>query len=264
MAAVLESEQPGAFRVPVSVGEVHPETDKSGQTCLALEVIVNSHFYASRVADSELFRTFLVLVAVGAVQNKHGIVLDQTEWIPLKNRKAVGEVRSQNIRKQPANPLVEVIGETTRTEQKTKTKTGSGMAVSAPEKSVAVGPAKTIELMPAEQRRNVISEASTSKKIELMSDIEERSASTEKEPGFRLVNRVNSEGKPILEAKFQLPEVVSATEIELNIEEDRIVLRVPNKYHLDTSLPVSVWEDRANSDFDPKCKVMNVSLPCKY
>lgn len=112
LAIILESSDPGSYRIPISVGEPHKEEDNRGQPCVAYDIILNETFYEKRVIDSELFRTFLVLVAIEALESKHNLQnLDRQNWIVLKNRKCIGELQSQRIKKQGRPLIVEVDGD---------------------------------------------------------------------------------------------------------------------------------------------------------
>lgn len=109
LAVILESSDPGSYRIPISVGELHEEEDKSGKSCKVYDIILNDRFYSKRVEGSELFRAFLILVAIDAVETKHDLRnIDRQNWIVLKNRKSIGDVQPQRIRKQP-KPLIELL-----------------------------------------------------------------------------------------------------------------------------------------------------------
>uniref|UniRef100_A0A915I3N5 PIH1 N-terminal domain-containing protein n=1 Tax=Romanomermis culicivorax TaxID=13658 RepID=A0A915I3N5_ROMCU len=110
LASILESNDPGSYRIPISLSDPHEETDRKGQPCTAYDVILNSLFYKKRVENSDLFQTFIVVVAMDAICDKYRCQLDRHNWVKLKNKKQMGEVLQQRVRKK-AKPLIEEIGD---------------------------------------------------------------------------------------------------------------------------------------------------------
>lgn len=202
LAEILESEDPGSFKIPLSLGEARRETDKSGVPCTAYDVIINGRFYRDKVADSQLFRTFSVLVAVDALFDKYKTKVDKQNWIVLKNRKNVGVIQSQNIRRRPKPVIVELDYE----------KQPSSVAVKRPEfvlkKDSARNPSK-------------------------------------------------------LSGEFRLPGVKNAREIQLNIGEDRISLKVPGRYSLDICIPFDIAPDSAVAEFSTADETLSLEAPLK-
>lgn len=115
LATILESENPGSYKIPISLSDGHEELSKSGETCTAYDVIVNKKFYEEKIIGSELFRTFVIAVAVDALYNKYKVKVDNDNWIVLKNRKHVGDIKSQQIRKNAKPMIVELEDESPTT-----------------------------------------------------------------------------------------------------------------------------------------------------
>ncbi|TKR60240.1 hypothetical protein L596_027518 [Steinernema carpocapsae] len=109
-------EESGSYKVPISIGEVETSTDNHGETCQKIDLVVNSTYYYKRLdIKSEFYRQVLLLIMSEAIVAKYGIKLDPTKAIQLRNRKVVGELSTQRIRKQPtAAHVVDVDPETSK------------------------------------------------------------------------------------------------------------------------------------------------------
>ncbi|KAM8724447.1 PIH1 domain-containing protein 1 isoform 2-T2 [Acanthopagrus schlegelii] len=96
LVELLQSEDPSGFRVPMSLGEPHTETDNNSQGCTAYDVVINQEFFQKCQKDP-LFQQFVILVSVEGLENKYSLELSR-DWKVLKNRKFLGSVSEQNIR----------------------------------------------------------------------------------------------------------------------------------------------------------------------
>uniref|UniRef100_A0A914WCT7 FAD-linked oxidase C-terminal domain-containing protein n=2 Tax=Plectus sambesii TaxID=2011161 RepID=A0A914WCT7_9BILA len=112
LAAIIDSSDPGSYRIPLCVSELSSIKDHDGCGASKVDLLINEGFYERRVATSELFRSFLLLVAADAVNDKHGIQLDVSQSVFLKNRKSIGQLATQRIRKQPLKPLIQEMSTT--------------------------------------------------------------------------------------------------------------------------------------------------------
>ncbi|KAF3846988.1 hypothetical protein F7725_004066 [Dissostichus mawsoni] len=93
---LLQSEDPSGFRVPMSLGEPHTETDNNSQACTAYDVVINQEFFQKCQTDP-LFQQFVILVSLEGLENKYNLELSR-DWKVLKNRKFLGSLVDQNIR----------------------------------------------------------------------------------------------------------------------------------------------------------------------
>lgn len=96
LVELLQSEDPSGYRVPLSLGEPHIETDNSSQSCTAYDVVINQDFFQTCQKDP-LFQQFIILVSVEGLENKYNLELSR-DWKVLKNRKFLGSIGEQNIR----------------------------------------------------------------------------------------------------------------------------------------------------------------------
>ncbi|XP_065513713.1 PIH1 domain-containing protein 1 [Caloenas nicobarica] len=104
---LLLRDPPGAFRIPMSLGEPHAELDRSGQGCTAYDVVVNSGFFRTLQADP-LYREFFLTVAMEGLAEKYGLELELTGWRVLRNRRFLGSISAQNIRTRPRPHIQEL------------------------------------------------------------------------------------------------------------------------------------------------------------
>ncbi|KAK5885568.1 hypothetical protein CesoFtcFv8_019267 [Champsocephalus esox] len=93
---LLQAEDPSGFRVPMSLGEPHTETDNNSQACTAYDVVINQEFFQKCQTDP-LFQQFVILVSLEGLENKYNLELSR-DWKVLKNRKFLGSLVDQNIR----------------------------------------------------------------------------------------------------------------------------------------------------------------------
>ncbi|KRY45850.1 Membrane-bound transcription factor site-2 protease [Trichinella britovi] len=92
LVSILESDNPGSYRVAISIGRREPVLDCGGRPGSAFTVLFNDDFHRRRTSTSDLFRTFLICVALDEIQSKHGVTLDRENWLQLKHRKHVGPI----------------------------------------------------------------------------------------------------------------------------------------------------------------------------
>uniref|UniRef100_A0A672ZYI3 PIH1 domain-containing protein 1 n=1 Tax=Sphaeramia orbicularis TaxID=375764 RepID=A0A672ZYI3_9TELE len=104
LVELLQSDDPSGYRVPMSLGEPHTETDNSSQGCTAYDVVINQEFFQTCQKDP-LFQQFIILVSVEGLENKYNLELSR-DWKVLKNRKFLGSLSEQNIRTK-SRPVIE-------------------------------------------------------------------------------------------------------------------------------------------------------------
>lgn len=81
-------------------------------------------------------------------------------------------------------------------------------------------------------------------------------------PNYKII-REPQEGKvEFLVAEIQLPQIISAKSIELDIGEDRILLNTRSGvYCLDIYLPYNLNQEECGAEFDKKSKVLTITMP---
>lgn len=84
------------FRIPLSCGQARPDTDKSGRTCKAYDVIVNPATLKRCDEDHE-FRRFVAALCMQWIRQKYEPTMNADEFRNL-NFKAKGTLEPQRIR----------------------------------------------------------------------------------------------------------------------------------------------------------------------
>ncbi|XP_078483061.1 PIH1 domain-containing protein 1-like [Ciona intestinalis] len=86
------------YRIPMSIGEAHAEVDNHGKGCIAYDVIINPN-YLYTIKNSNVFFGFFMSVVFEGLSHKYQVNLDRN-WVLLKNKKFLGRLEQQNLRKQ--------------------------------------------------------------------------------------------------------------------------------------------------------------------
>ncbi|KAK3098228.1 hypothetical protein FSP39_017404, partial [Pinctada imbricata] len=217
---LLDSDDPFGFRVPMSIGEPHAELDKSGQGCTAYDVVVHPDFM-EKMQNSEVFRAFFLSVTLEGLEDKYNTTLSR-EWLILKNRKCVGNLQEQTIRKQ-SKPQIMEMGDDGKM---------------YPSQSLGGGKPLIQEMDP--------NRPLTKEEIKARGE----------EPEYRIVQEP-AEGHPeFLVAEISLPQVKVGGTMSVDIGEDRILLQTrSNKYYLDIYLPYLLVQDDCAAQFNRKTRV---------
>lgn len=221
---VLESEDPSQYRIPMSIGEPHAEMDKGGAGCTAYDVVVNPKFMM-KMEKSELFRTFFLTIMCEGIEQKYDILLKR-DWIFLKNRKHIGNLVEQHIRKKSKPVIMEMDGSDSSMQQ---------LPQHMPEK------------------RNLIEE---------MAQHEDTLMKKAPEPKFTIVQEPPSGHPEFLVAEIHMPDIKSAASLTLDVGEDRLLLSTRSHvYHLDIFLPFNLQNIESGAQFDRNSRVLTVTMP---
>ncbi|CAH1799093.1 unnamed protein product [Owenia fusiformis] len=110
LLSIIESPEPGKYRVPMSIGEPHTEQDKSGQECTAYDVIIHKDFY-EKVQTKQVFQGFFLTIVLEGLENKYQLELSR-DWKLLKNKRYMGtSIVEQHIRTTAKPWIMEMEGE---------------------------------------------------------------------------------------------------------------------------------------------------------
>nr|XP_020648458.1 PIH1 domain-containing protein 1 isoform X2 [Pogona vitticeps]XP_020648459.1 PIH1 domain-containing protein 1 isoform X2 [Pogona vitticeps]XP_020648460.1 PIH1 domain-containing protein 1 isoform X2 [Pogona vitticeps] len=92
--------------------------------------------------------------------------------------------------------------------------------------------------------------------------IQEMDSSAATVPEFTLVAEPSVSHPDRLVAKMSLPKMNSVKSLELDLGEDRIVLRgKPGVYHLDIFIPYSIIPEESRSQFHRRTKILTIIMP---
>ncbi|XP_058039174.1 PIH1 domain-containing protein 1 [Ahaetulla prasina] len=96
----------------------------------------------------------------------------------------------------------------------------------------------------------------------IIQEIQSSSAAT---PEFTIVVEPSANHPNRLVAKISLPEMISVRNLELDLGEDRIVLRGhPDLYHLDIFIPYSIVPEESRAQFHKETKILTVLMPVQH
>lgn len=225
---ILESEDPTSYRVPLSLGLPHDEVDKGGAPCKVYDVIINDAFFR-KISANELFKTFLITVALDGIEDKYGANPDRQNYVVLKNRPYMGTMPDHCIQDRKGPLIAEL------PTQVASAGTSGGGDKGQPD---------------------------TGGSVEGGSD--EASYPTWRGSARLDLTRHSLPGqRDTVVARFSLPGVESSSSaLTLDVGEDRMVLTSKEpKYSFDFYLPFSIDEEAAVAEFNRKHHVLTVTVP---
>ena len=104
-----DPDPPERIRIPLSLGTADQELDKNGETCTVFDVVMNPEVIDGCTGNND-FRSWVVDVAMGWIENKSGGGLDRTFTTPrIRNNYKRSAIREQHIR---SSLLIEEVPET--------------------------------------------------------------------------------------------------------------------------------------------------------
>lgn len=224
---ILGSDDPTTYRVPLSLGLPHEEVDKSGVPCTAYDVIINETFFR-KISSNELFKTFLITVALDGVEEKYKAHPERENYVVLKNKLYMGTMPDHSIQDRKGPLIAEL-----PTAQKQPTSSSSSGGEGDGDKSVSISGGDDGSALSCRGSAKV--------------DLTRHTL-----PGQR----------DTLVARFSLPAVESGSSLALDMADDhvRLTSREP-KYTFDFYLPFSIDEDATVAEFNTRHQVLTVTVP---
>ncbi|XP_065307888.1 PIH1 domain-containing protein 1-like isoform X2 [Dermacentor albipictus] len=220
---ILGSDDPTTYRVPLSLGLPHEEVDKSGGPCTVYDVIINETFFR-KISSNELFKTFLITVALDGIEEKYNAHPDRENYVVLKNKLYMGTMPDHCIQDRKG-PLI--------SELPTAQKQPTGSSGDDGDKGVCDN---------GGDDSNTLAWRGSAKV-----DLTRHTL-----PGQR----------DTLVARFSLPGLKSGSSLALDMGDDHVQLTSHEpKYTFDFYLPFSIDEDAAVAEFNTKHQVLTVTVP---
>lgn len=267
---VLESEDPSKFRIPLSIGEAHEETDKSGKPCTAYDVVVNPTFLEKSKYNS-VFHNVLIVATLESLELKYSLELDKNGWTVLKNKLYLGTAREQCVR--TVMPLVQEVstlrpaappsGPARGTSNTTDDSKTSGFDVVKKHGDAAsgfLGDDNKAAATNKNKHDRLMTPVSSTKKTK------EESAKRRPECVLRRVMGEGSDGAQAemvaVTARVELPGVSSSRDVSVLVGEDRVVLE-SSVHFLDVLLPCTVEADTATAHFVLDKQTMVITAPVR-
>ncbi|XP_056642940.1 PIH1 domain-containing protein 1 [Diorhabda sublineata] len=92
---ILESDEPGEYKVPMSIGELRTEKDKKGEQAKVCDIAIHPHFF-KKIMEIQTFKNFFLAIVFHGLQDKYNLECVE-EKIILKNRKVFGTLQTHRI-----------------------------------------------------------------------------------------------------------------------------------------------------------------------
>ncbi|KAI9578769.1 hypothetical protein GQX74_009343 [Glossina fuscipes] len=97
LTAILNSDEPSPFRIPMSISEPRIAKDKSDNPADAIDIAVNTKFF-SKIEKSLLFRDFFLALIAEALNDRYNVQIKVDKAIILNNRKFIGTLVTHRVR----------------------------------------------------------------------------------------------------------------------------------------------------------------------
>lgn len=261
LMAILNDGTPSSFKIPMSITQPRSVQDKSAKQCQVCDIAVNSNFF-NKIESGGLMRDFLITIILEGIDSKYNIVLDETDWRVLKNKKFVDKLTAHNIQNRDVQKVLEsyqnpiIPDRSNLPELETPSQLVKNTGKQGKRLIEEIDPV-TIKTM--KDVRNQMSG-----KDDYVPDPTKLAISQAgtRKPDCRLL-RVPADGRAkLLIGEFYLPECTSANEITLDIGEDRILLEARKKrYMLDSFVDYQLDSNQVNAQFNTVTKMLNVIMP---
>ncbi len=115
LEAYIESEnveELSKFTIPLIIENQESTKDKKGVSSKLSHVIVNSKFYGEYIASSVVYKSFLVHITIGLLNEKFNVSIDSSDYVILKNKQFQLPDNQNTFNKLLRDTLVEANTET--------------------------------------------------------------------------------------------------------------------------------------------------------
>ncbi|KAL9925481.1 PIH1 domain containing 1 isoform 1-T2 [Glossina fuscipes fuscipes] len=241
LTAILNSDEPSSFRIPMSISEPRITKDKSDKPADAIDIAVNPKFF-SKIEKSLLFRDFFLALIAEALNDKYNVQIKVDKAIILNNRKFIGTLVTHRVRN---NDIKTVLSSY---------------------QNPSDGDVKNLKDLQASSagHKTLIEEIDSKEFNALKKKSEElkQQNSTSITPEYKLRARLRDNQIEEVQAEFYLPKCLSSGEITLDIGEDRILLESMQRgYLFDKFVNYQLNQDRARAIFDKTNKMLQLRIP---
>lgn len=272
LTAILASETPSNYKVPMSITELRSTPDKSGNDALVCDVAIHPTFFR-KIEVAIPFRDFLMAIVFEALEVKYNVKINRETWIRLKNRKCIGTLIKHRIQNRDVQQVFESYQKPTK-EQKTllnemQHKTTQEVVkkkVLIEEINPSNSGSKLIQEIKSEKSGSIADSDDTNSSKD-PSPIKEadwpigntdklkiripRKTPDTKIPHYKLFEHETNDGEKELVLEVYLPEIDTAQDFRLSIGQRRVLLEV---HHGDLILneycPYEVNCEASNAVFD--------------
>lgn len=122
LTAILRSDEPSSFRIPMSISEPRVTKDKSNNPVDVVDIAVHPNFFG-KLQKSLIYYQFFMALMAEALSDKYNVQIKMDKVIKLHNRKVVGTLVSHRVRN---NDVKAVVRDSTTTNTKSLLSNGAG------------------------------------------------------------------------------------------------------------------------------------------
>lgn len=97
LTAILRSDEPSSFRIPMSISEPRISKDKSNNPVDVVDIAVHPNFFA-KLQKSLIYHQFFLALMAEALSDKYNVQIKIDRVIVLNNRKVVGNLVQHRVR----------------------------------------------------------------------------------------------------------------------------------------------------------------------
>uniref|UniRef100_A0A182PLM7 PIH1 domain-containing protein 1 n=1 Tax=Anopheles epiroticus TaxID=199890 RepID=A0A182PLM7_9DIPT len=280
---ILNDGEPNAFRIPMSITQPRPTLDKSNQGCQVCDIAINTKFY-DKIESGGLLREFLISVLFDGVENKYNVVLDETNFRILKNKKVMDKLIPHNIQNRDVKQVIESYPHQSAEDRALLSELDNPQPLGSVGQQARkplieeIGDAGTVKTVKNETNSSrtttpvqinnaeagISSSSGSATAVPYVPDPTKVAISQAamKKPESKLFREPPAGKAKRLIGEFLLPECVSSSEITLDVGEDRILLEARKKgYLLDVFVDYRIDESKVEAHFDATTKILQVSMP---
>lgn len=249
LTAILQSDEPSSFRIPMSISEPRTTKDKSNNPCDACDIAVNPLFFV-KLEKSILFRDFFLALIAEALSDKYNVQIKVDKCIILSNRKFIGTLVAHRVRNNDVKTVLETYKNPTEKDKEMLTNLTSKLNGN---NKLMVQEISENEVNKMKTKTDEVKETS-SRKIK-----QEISLAGSTEPEFKLRARLKGQRVDEIQAELYMPKCISSSEIVLHVGEDRILIEsMKHGYLFDKFVNYQLDQDRVNAVFDKTNKMLQV------
>lgn len=248
---ILQSEEPHSYKVPMSLSDPRLTVDRSGKQEMACDIAVNSTFF-KKIEKPCLFQNFFITLIFEALENKYDIEVQADTWLILKNRTVFGSLVSHRIQDRDAQRVKEYQEGKPEASDNRATVTTNGSRK------------PLIEELPSNYKAPKVNEKGDAPDDDYNPDPVKLAISRNNsiKPEHKLIQETIDGEVTRLIAQFQLPKCISAKEITLDVNEDRVIVESRKRgYLFDGFVNIAIDVEKVNSHFDLETKTLTVELP---
>ncbi|KAM7353898.1 PIH1 domain containing 1 isoform 2-T2 [Cochliomyia hominivorax] len=255
LTAILNSEEPSSFRIPMSISEPRTTKDKSNNPVDAVDIAINPKFFI-KIEKSLLFHHFFLALISEALSDKYNVQINVDKAIILNNRKFIGTLVSHRVRNNDVKTVLSSYQNPTKEDLE---------KLNSLEETATKGPKPLIQEIDANELKTLKQKSKQIKQQQSIDSVrikKEISQAASKMPEYKLRALIKNEEVEEVQAEFYLPKCTSSHELSLDIGEDRILLEsMKHGYLFDKFVNYCLNQEKARAIFDKTNKMLQIRIP---